>query len=153
MLDLVETITFLVIPAFIIGYFKELWVTFWENPQEILVNATTAIIKTVMRDLVLPGKKILVLVIQSGKEIMLKVKEILSLVIYIGGQAIQSVENILKLISTILSGFNNVFTTTNKINRIIPLEYIWTVLFLSCVVTIVSIAIYKVKKIFKDKDY
>ena len=150
MLDLIQTISILAIPAFLLSYVYELWDVFWENPQEILVNFTTALAKAALRDLILPGKKILVLVVNIGKDLVLKVKEIVSLVLYIGGQAIQSVENVLKLISTILSGFNHIFTTTNTIDRIIPLEYLWFLFFVSLLTILLSIAIHKVKKVFKN---
>ena len=150
MFELIQTISVLAIPALVIAYFREIWDFFWANPTEVLRNVTNAVMNQVRKDLILPAKRILALVILAGKEILLKGKEILSLVFYIGGQAIQSVENLLKLISGILSGFNRIFTTTNTIDKIIPLEYIWFFLFVSCLVLLVTIILQKIKKLLKE---
>ena len=150
MFELIQTISVLAIPALAIAYFREIWDFFWANPTEVLRNVTNAVMNQVQKDLILPAKRILALVILAGKEVFLKGKEILSLVFYIGGQAIQSVENLLKLISGILSGFNRIFTTTNTIDKIIPLEYIWFFLFVSCLVLLVTIILQKIKKLLKE---
>ena len=150
MLDLIETISVLAIPALIITYFRELWIAFWENPEEILLNATRAVLLAAKRDLVLPAIKIVVLVVNGIKDLVLKGKEILGLVVYIGGQALQSVENILKLLAGILKGFNHIFITTNTIDKIVPMEYIWFLLFMSCLTFVITVTLHKIKKLIKE---
>ena len=150
MLGIIETVSILAVPALVITYFRQLWMAFWENPEEILVNATRAILLAAKRDLVLPMIKVIVLVVNIVKDLVLKGKEILGLVVYIGGQALQSVENVLKLIAGILKGFNHIFITTNTIDRIVPLEYIWFILFMSCLTFVITVTLHKIKKLIKE---
>lgn len=150
MLDLIETVSYIAIPAIVFTYFREMWIAFWANPEESILLAGRAILLAAKRDLVLPAIKVLVLVVNIVKSLVLKGKEIIGLVLYIGGQAVQSVENLLKLLSGILAGFNHIFTTTNTINRIVPLEYIWFILFMSCLTFVVTVTLQKVKKLVKE---